>query len=160
MEQETLCYRSWQAAFEAAASAPPIPEPASDEDYKNAVLSFYLGGGDETGEDATPVAVETVATDGQPVEAAEGWCFSEIKNLDNLIVTVPHPPGGRASIETVLDTLKDRSAFTQYLIRSTLCFKNWAEAADYITGGEVVLTDSATQEEYEAAIKAWQEAKR
>lgn len=154
IERETLCYRTWQAAFEAATLDAPASAPMSEKAYKDAVLSFYLGG------DAATAAPAKVAGNAATPAPAKGWCYSEIKTRDNLVVTVPHPPGGRQSIEAVLNGLEDRSQLTEYIVRATICFESWAEAADYITGGEVELAEDATQEEYETAMETWQKARR
>lgn len=163
-KQETNCFRSWQAAAEAGELAAGLSGDATEKEYKNIVLDFYL---DVSRQDPTPVvagvkAADATAKDATPVETrpAEIWCFSEIKTTNNLVVTVPHPPGGRTAIETVLHALPNRSEFAQYTIRASVCFKTWPEAADYITGGEVQLPDSATESDYQAAIKKWQDAKR
>lgn len=157
VERETRCYRSWQAAYGAAAVPAAGAEPATEEEYENAVLSLYLGG--ETAPAATVTAV--VVTTAEPVAAAmQGLCYSEIKTRNNLIVTVPHPPGGRQAIETVLNAREDRAELTEYLVRATICFDTLAEAADYITGGEVVLAEDATEADYHAAMETWQAGKR
>jgi len=163
-ERATTCFRSWQAAAEPLSLN--LAEDASEDEYQNAVLAFYL---DKP--DPTPVVAgasgQTEASDSTQTDASEEvidpeavWCFSEIKTVQNLVVTVPHPPGGRTAIETVLDRLSDRTAFEEYTIRTSICFTAWPEAADYITGGEIWLSDDATEQQYHTAIRKWQDAKR
>jgi hypothetical protein len=161
-QQKTTCFRSWRAAAEAGKLE--ISDSTTEEEYKNAVLDLYL---DISRQDPTPVVAnstkEDTVEDGTPLSETlptEIWCFSEIKTINNLIVTVPHLPGGRDAIETVLNELPDRSEFEQYTIRTSLCFKSWPEAIDYITGGEVWLPDNATQNDYQEAFKKWQDGKR
>ena len=162
-QQETTCFRSWHAAAEAGDITLETPDSATEEAYKNAVLAFYL---DKSRLDPTPVVAGTTVgtasgdTAEESTDPGEIWCFSEIKTVNNLVVTVPHPPGGRAAIETVLDGLSNRSEFENYTIRASICFQSWPEAADYITGGEVWLPGEATESDYRAAIKEWQAAKR
>lgn len=170
-EHRTSCFRSWRAAAAAESLPLNLAEDASEEAYQNAVLAFYLDKADPTpvvaGSSASAdrsddPAMETNAgaTAEAPIDPEAIWCFSEIKTIENLVVTVPHPSGGRAAIETVLDALADRSAFEEYTIRSSICFTSWPEAADYITSGEVWLPDDATEQQYHAAIRKWQDAKR
>lgn len=166
-EIKTTCFRSWRAAAEAEQVPLNLADDASEEEYQSAVLAFYLDRSDPTpvvaGAPASANRSENPASETtaeEPIDPEAVWCFSEIKTTQNLVVTVPHPPGGRTAIEGVLDQLSDRSAFEEYTIRTAICFTSWPEAADYITGGEVWLPDDAMEQEYHAAIKQWQDDKR
>lgn len=165
-ERESTCFRSWREVAEAETLPLKLAEDATEEEYKNAVLAFYLDKPDPTpvvaGASGSSVSSKNLQARGpeENIDPEAVWCFSEIKTVQNLVVTVPHPPGGRTAIESVLDTLSDRTAFKEYTIRSSLCFTTWPEAADYITGGEVWLADDTTKQQYHTAIKKWQDANR
>lgn len=166
-KRATTCFRSWREVAEAETLPLKLAEDATEEEYKNAVLALYLDKPDPTpvvaGASGSRVSSKTLdaeTAEEETINPEAVWCFSEIKTVQNLVVTVPHPPGGRTAIEGVLNTLSDRTAFKEYTIRTSLCFTTWPDAADYITGGEVWLAEDTTEQQYHAAVKQWQDAKR
>ncbi len=71
---------------------------------------------------------------GEPV-----WCFDVTTDAKGGRHTFGHPPGIQAS---AVAASMGGTAVEQH------CFDHWADAASYITGGQVKLSDDASEEDY------------
>jgi hypothetical protein len=71
-------------------------------------------------------------------------CYEEIRHEDGNIGYLGHPPMTQKFQPDPGDTHVN-----------THCFINWADAAEFISGGAVKLPASATQKEYEQATLEW-----
>jgi hypothetical protein len=67
------------------------------------------------------------------------WCFDVTADAKGGRHTFGHPPGIKAS---AVAASMGGTAVEQH------CFDSWADAASYITGGQVTLSDDASEEDY------------
>ena len=67
------------------------------------------------------------------------WCFDVTADAKGGRHTFDHPPGIEAS---AVAASMGVTAVEQH------CFDRWADAASYITGNQVMLSDDASEEEY------------
>jgi len=67
------------------------------------------------------------------------WCFDVTVDAEGGRHTFGHPPGIKMSAVALS---MGGTAVEQH------CFDNWADTASYITGGQVTLSDDASEEDY------------
>lgn len=139
-EQKTTCYNSWAEVIPDLEPGlqkyfkPRLPENPTEEHYRTVIVGFFVN--------TEPHAVNGV------------WCSSEIESEIAGKVVVRHAAGSKEKINEILK-LNNERGFDEYIVNETTCYNSWPEAAAVLSRGDVVLPETATEDDFRREMSAW-----